>query len=68
MHKYKWGVIGTGKIAHTFATALAHCENAELCAVASRTDDKAKKKSPRNSASEASTAAIRTLPRTAMRR
>lgn len=43
MHKYKWGVIGTGKIAHTFATALAHCENAELCAVASRTDGKAKK-------------------------
>lgn len=43
MKKYKWGVIGTGKIAHTFATALRHCENAELCAVASRTDEKAKK-------------------------
>ena len=43
MKKYKWGVIGTGKIAHTFAAALKHCENAELCAVASRTDEKAKK-------------------------
>ena len=42
MKKYKWGVIGTGKIAHTFATALKHCENAELCAVASRTDEKAR--------------------------
>ena len=43
MRKYKWCVIGTGKIAHTFATALAHCENAELCAVTSRTEEKAKK-------------------------
>ena len=43
MKKYKWGVIGTGKIAHTFATALKHCENAEMCAVASRTEEKAKK-------------------------
>ena len=43
MKKYKWGIIGTGKIAHTFATALKHCENAELCAVASRTEEKAKK-------------------------
>ncbi|WP_019678388.1 Gfo/Idh/MocA family protein [Ruminococcus flavefaciens] len=43
MRKYKWGIIGTGKIAHTFAVALRHCEKAELCAVASRTDEKAKK-------------------------
>ncbi|WP_303834981.1 Gfo/Idh/MocA family protein [Ruminococcus flavefaciens] len=41
MKKYKWGVIGTGKIAHTFATALKHCDRAELCGVASRTEDKA---------------------------
>ena len=41
MKKYKWGVIGTGKIAHTFATALKHNENAQLCGVASRTADKA---------------------------
>ena len=43
MNKYKWGVIGTGKIAHTFATALMNCENAELCASASRTEEKAKR-------------------------
>lgn len=42
MRKYKWGIIGTGKIAHTFAVALKHCENAELLAVASRTEEKAK--------------------------
>ena len=42
MEKFKWGVIGTGKIAHTFATALKHCEKAELCGVASRTSEKAK--------------------------
>lgn len=42
MRKYKWGIIGTGKIAHTFATALKHCENTELCAVASRTDERSK--------------------------
>ena len=42
MEKFKWGVIGTGKIAHTFATALKHCERAELCGVASRTSEKAK--------------------------
>jgi len=43
MEKFKWGVIGTGKIAHTFAIALKHCEKAQLCGVASRTEDKAKK-------------------------
>ena len=43
MNKYKWGVIGTGKIAHTFATTLMNCENAELCASASRTEEKAKR-------------------------
>ena len=43
MEKFKWGVIGTGKIAHTFAVALKHCEKAQLCGVASRTENKAKK-------------------------
>ena len=42
MRKYKWGIIGTGKIAHTFAIALRHCENANLTAVASRNTEKAK--------------------------
>jgi predicted dehydrogenase len=41
MKKTKWGIIGTGKIANTFATALSGCENSELCAVASRTKEKA---------------------------
>ena len=41
MKKFRWGIIGTGKIAHTFAEALAGCEDAELYAVASRTIDKA---------------------------
>lgn len=36
MNKVKWGIIGTGKIAHKFAAALNGCEDAELCAVASR--------------------------------
>ncbi|MDX1542410.1 MAG: Gfo/Idh/MocA family oxidoreductase [Christiangramia sp.] len=36
-----WGIIGLGKIANKFATALAHVENASLYAVASRNRDKA---------------------------
>jgi len=38
----KWGVIGLGKIAHKFVQGLAEVENAELYAVASRSEDKAK--------------------------
>ena len=41
MDKIRWGIIGTGKIAHTFAEALAGTEDAELFAVASRTKNKA---------------------------
>ncbi|TVZ55556.1 putative dehydrogenase [Lutibacter sp. Hel_I_33_5] len=37
----KWGIIGLGKIAHQFATDLAKVTNAELYAVASRTQEKA---------------------------
>lgn len=36
-----WGIIGLGKIANKFATALSHVENARLYAVASRNRDKA---------------------------
>ncbi|MCM8569920.1 Gfo/Idh/MocA family oxidoreductase [Gramella jeungdoensis] len=36
-----WGIIGLGKIANKFATALTHVENARLYAVASRNRDKA---------------------------
>ncbi len=39
--KIRWGIIGTGRIAHTFAEALSGCEEAELYAVASRTAQKA---------------------------
>ncbi len=42
MEKIKWGIIGTGRIAHTFAAALNGCGDAELCAVASRSERKAK--------------------------
>ena len=42
MDKIRWGIIGTGKIAHTFAEALAGTEDAELLAVASRTQEKAR--------------------------
>ncbi len=41
MKKYRWGIIGTGRIAHTFAEALKGCEDAELLAVASRSKPKA---------------------------
>lgn len=41
MKKFKWGVIGTGKIAHTFAEDLKNNENAQLCGVASRSSEKA---------------------------
>ncbi len=43
MKKIKWGVLGTGRIADTFAAALAFCDEAELTAVASRSVEKAKK-------------------------
>ncbi|NLT09241.1 MAG: Gfo/Idh/MocA family oxidoreductase [Ruminococcus sp.] len=43
MKKIRWGIIGTGRIAHKFAEALKGCEEAELCAVASRTMEKAEK-------------------------
>ncbi|MBR0483356.1 MAG: Gfo/Idh/MocA family oxidoreductase [Oscillospiraceae bacterium] len=39
--RIRWGIIGTGRIAHTFAEALSGCEDAELYAVASRTAQKA---------------------------
>ena len=37
----RWGIIGTGRIAHKFAKALVNCENAVPLAVASRTRQKA---------------------------
>ncbi|MBR7887404.1 Gfo/Idh/MocA family oxidoreductase [Marinomonas sp. A79] len=36
MKKVRWGIIGTGKIAHLFASDFSHVKAGELCAVASR--------------------------------
>ena len=41
MEKIRWAIIGTGKIAHTFAEALAGTEDAILYAAASRSYDRA---------------------------
>ena len=41
--KTRWGIVGTGRMAHTFARALAMTENAEITAVCSRTLKKAQK-------------------------
>lgn len=41
MKKIRWGVLSTGKIAHTFAKALQAVEGAELYAVSSRSAEKA---------------------------
>ncbi len=43
MRSIKWGIIGTGKIAHVFAAALTGTEDAELYAAASRTKENAEK-------------------------
>lgn len=37
----RWGILGTGKIARSFATALVDVPGAQLAAVASRSSDKA---------------------------
>lgn len=41
MKKIRWGIVGTGRIANTFAQALKGCPDAQLYAAASRTYDKA---------------------------
>lgn len=37
----KWGILGTGNIAHKFASGLQELDTAEIVAVASRTQDRA---------------------------
>lgn len=41
MDEIRWGIIGTGKIAHTFAEAINSCEGCRLTAVSSRSLQKA---------------------------
>lgn len=41
--KIRFGIVGTGTIAHRFANAIKNVENAELVAVASRTKENAEK-------------------------
>lgn len=41
MDKIRWGIVGTGGIAHRFAKAICNVDNAQLCAVASRSFEKA---------------------------
>lgn len=41
--KIRFGIVGTGTIAHRFANAIKNVENAELVAVASRTKENAQK-------------------------
>ena len=41
MEKIRWGIIGAGKIARTFAEAINGTEDAEFYAVASRNRQKA---------------------------
>ena len=51
--KIRWGIIGLGKIAHKFATDLLTVEDAELYAVASRTQEKADEFSEKYGAAKA---------------
>ncbi len=39
--RIKWGILGTGRIARSFAIALNYLEDAELYGIASRSEDKA---------------------------
>ncbi|MCB0034531.1 MAG: Gfo/Idh/MocA family oxidoreductase [Anaerolineales bacterium] len=41
MQKIRWGIMATGGIAHSLATALQEVEQAQITAVASRTQEKA---------------------------
>jgi predicted dehydrogenase len=42
-HKFNWGIIGPGRIAHSFANGLSVIEEANLSAIASRNRDRADK-------------------------
>jgi aryl-alcohol dehydrogenase-like predicted oxidoreductase/predicted dehydrogenase len=36
MHKVKWGIIGSGNIAHAFAHSIQHCQDSELVSIFGR--------------------------------
>ena len=46
--KIRWGIMGTGRIAHTFVRSLARSEFAEKYAVASRSNDRAQQFAGKN--------------------
>lgn len=51
--KIKWGIIGLGRIAHSFATDLSTISDAELYAVASRNQEKADEFAKKHGATKA---------------
>jgi predicted dehydrogenase len=50
---FKWGILGTGRVAQDFAFALRHCDEAHLLAVASRDSERARVFAGRTSADQA---------------
>jgi predicted dehydrogenase len=42
MEQVRWGIIGCGQIAHTFAKSIEHCQSASLLAVASTSPQRAR--------------------------
>jgi predicted dehydrogenase len=42
MTKVRWGIMGCGQIAHTFAKSIQHCQSASLLAVASTSPQRAR--------------------------
>ncbi len=43
MKKIRFGIVGTGNIAHRFAEAIKNVSDAELTSIASRTSENAEK-------------------------
>lgn len=50
---YRWAIIGAGRIAEKFGTALNFVDGAEVYAIASRNDDKAKSYAAKHNATKA---------------